>query len=299
MKTSPCIAVQVTRKLIESRKLDDTCTVIRWTLVLLFTAAALAQKPQSDQKPRWQPGWPCTGKEPAFDPTFARVAEASGGQLFLFDRSEARSSTLLITATSRHRETVARVTGKLDEPYRDIRVPVDSSIDSLLVSVSLQCMQMITIYGPSGLETKPEQLGGENHWFRAGRIATVPNPAPGLWTIRLNGAGPFFLSVQAHASLILQTPRFESSPPRLDAENLVAVSLNAPSPDVRFRLVNASGETLQSLPLEAVEGRPGIFSGRIVPGFREFRILAEGTDEHGFAFQRVDPRLIEATAGVP
>jgi hypothetical protein len=63
--------------------------------------------------------------------------------------------------------------------------------------------------------------------------------------------------------------------------------------------VNAAGEVLQSLPLQALEGRPGTFSGRIVPGVRQFRILAEGTDEHGYAFQRVDPRLIEATASVP
>lgn len=270
-----------------------------WTPLLFFTAVALAQTPQSDQKPRWQPGWPCTGKEPSFDPTYAAIAEASGGQLFLFDRSEAGSSTLLITATSRHRQTVARAAGKLDEPHQDIRVPVDSSIDSLLVSVSLQCMQMIAISDPSGVEIKPEQLGGENHWFRAGRIATVPNPAPGLWTIQLRGAGPFFLSVQAHASLILQTPKFQSMPPRLGAENQVVVSLNAPSPDVRFRLVSAAGETLQSLPLQTVAGRPGIFSGSIVPGFSQFRILAEGTDEHGYAFQRVDPRLIDAATTLP
>src|SRR5580700_6335729 len=60
----------MTRKLIKSRKIADIWTVIRWTLLLFFTAVALAQKPQSDQKPRWQPGWPCTGREPSFDPTF-------------------------------------------------------------------------------------------------------------------------------------------------------------------------------------------------------------------------------------
>jgi hypothetical protein len=284
-------------ELISLRKLADTSTVFRWILSLFFLIAALGQTPQSDQKPRWQPGWPCTGKEPSFDPAFGKVAEATGGQLFLFDRSEAGRSSVLAITTSRHRETVARAAGKLEESYRDLRVPVDSSIDSLLVSVSLQCMRTIAIYGPNG-EIKPEQLG-ENHWFRAGRIATVPNPEPGVWTIRMEGAGPFFLSVQAHTSLALHPAKFESDPPRLGAENLLTVSLNAPSPNVQFRLVNAAGETLQSLPLQTTEERPGIFSGRIVPGFKQFRILAEGTDERGYAFQRVDPRLLDATASVP
>ena len=273
--------------------------MFRWTLSLFFLiAGALAQTPQSDQKPRWQPGWPCTGKEPSFDPAYARVAEASGGQLFLFDRSEAGRSALPMIAASRHRETVARAAGTLDEPYRDVRVHVDSSIDSLFVSVSLQCMQTIAISGPNG-EINPEQLGGENHWFRAGRIVIVPHPEPGVWTIRLQGAGPFFLSVQARTSLVLQPVKFEPEPPRLGAENLLTVSLNAPSSNVHFRLVNAEGETLQPLPLQTEEGRPSIFSGSMVPGFKQFRILAEGTDEHGYAFQRVDPRLIEATASVP
>ncbi len=159
-------------------------------------------------------------------------------------------------------------------------------------------MQTIAITGPNG-EIRPEQPGVENHWFRAGRIVTVPNPKPGVWTIRLQGAGPFFLSVQAHTSLVLQPVKFEPEPPRLGAENLLTVSINAPSPNVNFRLVSAAGETLQPLLLQAAEGRPGIFSGSIFPGFRQFRILAEGTDEHGYVFQRVDPRLIEAMASVP
>lgn len=268
-------------------------------LLLLLTTVALAQTPQADQKPRWQPGWPCTGKEPSFDPVYAKTAEATGGQLFWFDRSEAGRSLVLMTATSLHPQTVARAAGTLEELFRDFRVPVDPSIDSLLVSVSLQCMQMITISGPTSAAIQPEQLGGENHWFRAGRIAIVPKPEPGVWTIRLQGAGPFFLSVQAHTSLGLHAAKFASGHPRLGAENLLTVSLNAPTRDIRFELVDTAGGVLQPLPLQTVGGQPGTFSGNILPAFRQFRILAAGTDEHGYAFQRVDPRLMEATASVP
>ncbi len=266
----------------------------RWTLALFLLPVALAQNPRSDQKPGSQPAWPCTGTEPSFDPTYATVAEATGGQLFLFDRSEAARSAVLVTATSRHRETIARVAGKLDGSYRDVRVPVDSSVHSLLVLGSVQCMQMIAVYGPN--ETPPEQMGGENQWFRAGPILTVPNPEPGLWTIRLQGRGPFFLSVQADTSLVLRIPKFATLFPRLGIENPLTVSLNAHSPDLHFRLVDAAGETLQPLPLQTTEEHPSVFSGSVVLGYKQFRILAEGTDENGYAFQRVDPRLIEATA---
>ena len=166
----------------------------------LLIPVALAQTSRSDQKPRSQPAWPCTGNEPSFDPAYAKAAEATGGQLFLLDRSEAGRSAELIIATSRHRETIARVAGKLDGSYRDVRVPVDSSVHSLLVSGTVQCMQTIAIYGPNNIP--PEQMGGENHWFRAGRILNVPNPEPGVWTIRLQGGSPFFLSMQADTSLV-------------------------------------------------------------------------------------------------
>lgn len=258
---------------------------------------ALAQSPSDVQRPKWQPAWPCTGKEPSFDQAFAKTAEATGGQLFLFDRSEAGRSLVLVTATTRHPETVIRAAGKLEEPYRDFRVPVDPSIDSLLVSVSLQCMQRITIYGPSSAEIQPEQLGGENHWFRAGRVAMVPKPEPGLWTIRLQGAGPFFLAVQARTSLGLRTVKFASGVPHQGQEDLLTLSLNSSGPNVRFSLVNAAGETLQPLVLQNLEGQPGIFSGSVIPGFRQFRILAEGTDDRGYAFERMDPRLMEAAPG--
>lgn len=123
-------------------------------VLILIAGAALAQAPQG-QKPRLQPGWPCTGKEPSFDPAYARVAEASGGQIFLFDRSEAGRSMTIYKYTSKHPATITRVAGKLEGQHEDIRVPVDSTIDSLLVSVTLQCMQTIVIYDPAGAEIKP------------------------------------------------------------------------------------------------------------------------------------------------
>lgn len=170
-------------------------------------------------------------------------------------------------------------------------------IDSLLVSVTLQCMQTITIYGPTSVEIKPEELGGENNWFHAGRIATIPKPEPGVWTVRLQGAGPYFVIVHAHSSFGLHEVQFSPRPPKLGADHTLNVTLNAPTADVRFRLVNAAGETVQPIVLNEIAA--GRYSGSVIPASKEFRVLAEGTDERGYAFQRVHPPLIEAGSSLP
>lgn len=211
----------------------------------------------------------------------------------MFDRSQAGRSLVLMTATSRHPQTVFRAAGKVDENKREFRVPVDGSIDSLLLSVSLQCMR-ISVFGPAGNPIEPEQIGGENHWFRAGRVAIFPKPEPGSWAIRLEGAGPFFLAVQAHTSRGLHAVKFASGLPRLGVENPLTLTLDNPGPNVRFSMIDASGDKLQPLDLRPLDGRPGAFSGNVIPGFRRFRIFAERIDESGYAFERVDPRLLEA-----
>ena len=244
---------------------------------VLLILAFLAQ--QSDQRPRWQPGWPCTGKEPSFDKSYLRTAEATGGQLFLFDRSEAGRSLVLINATAKHRATIARSVGTLEKQYEDFRIPVDSTIDSLLIAVSLQCMTRITIYDPAAAEMKP----ADDNYFRAGRIAAIPKPAPGVWTIRLEGAGPYSMNVQAKTKFWIHSADLS---PDHNASILLGI------PGARFKLIDALGGASQSLALS--EDSPGHYAGVVTSGFPQFRIAAEGFDDRGYAYQRVFPRLIDS-----
>ena len=139
-----------------------------------------------EQQPKYQPGWPCTGKERAFDPVYSKIAEATGGHLFLFDKSEVAGTSVLAIGDMRHKETIVRQSGKL-ESYVDIPIPVDASVDSLFVVASLQCMQTILLYDPQRSSVTGEAEA--DHWFRAGRIATVAKPVVGEWLLRLAGTG--------------------------------------------------------------------------------------------------------------
>ena len=155
---------------------------MRVVLLIVFALSAWGQTPpaSSEQQPQYQPGWPCTGKERAFDPTYSKIAEASGGHLFLFDKSEVEGISVLAIGDMKHKDTIVRASGKI-ESYVDIAIPVDASVDSLFVVASLQCMQTILLYDPQRSSVKGEQAGspeqpGEDHWFRAGRITVIPNP---------------------------------------------------------------------------------------------------------------------------
>ena len=269
---------------------------MRWCVSLVFAVAAFGQA-GDDQRPRYLPGWPCTGKERSFDPVYAHTAEASGGHLFLFDRSEVSGFSKFALGDLKHKQTVVQAAGKLDS-YADIRVPVDSSIASLFVTVTVQCMQTVLIYDPLSAGVHPDEMGGEDNWFRAGRIATIPKPRPGVWTIRLAGVGPYFVSVQAEAAIGLHNVKVGATETRLQQEWPVSLNIDPSLTDPRFMLINAAGEVVQTLTLEPDADSPGRFQGVFTPPVKNFRIAVESRDENGNTLQRVDPRLLEANTEV-
>ena len=230
------------------------------------------------QQPQYQPGWPCTGKERAFDPAYSKIAEATGGHLFLFDKSEVSGTSALAIGDMKHKDTIVRQSGKL-ESYVDIPIPVDASVDSLFVVASLQCMQTIQLYDPQRAGVTGD--ADADHWFRAGRITTIVMPAAGEWLLRLAGTGAYSVAVQAHASQGLHGVEV--------GEKTLSLRVSPEIANPQFRLVGPVGEAIQTLALEPDPDSPGHFSGAFEPGAKQFRVLVE----NGAGFQRVDPRLFE------
>ena len=163
--------------------------------IMFASATVFAQ--DSAQQPHYQQNWPCTGKERAFDPTYAKVSEATGGHLFLFDKSETTGMSTLMIGDMKHKQTIAHAAGKA-ESYVDIPFFVDSSVQSLFVIATLQCMQTIYLYDPQRAGISDVVPGVSDAWYHAGRITTVPAPASGQWVLRLLGTGAYFVSIQAN-----------------------------------------------------------------------------------------------------
>lgn len=272
-------------------------------IVLVLVGAMFAQ----EQQPRSRPGWPCVGKP---DPTYFTVAEGSGGQVFLFDPSEVSESSVLMIGAMKHEETVFRAAGTLAEGVHEFSVPIDSTIESAMFSVSLQCLQVVEIVTPSGDELRANDPGVDYHQFQAGRIVTLPNPAPGTWTVRVAGKGMFFLVLQAKTDLSLDSVRFvgpggrpgheglfpiKGSPKQGVAQKL-EVTITGAVRDAAFRFVTSSAETIQTLSLRPEdEGREEqTFLGDVTPRARQFRLMVSGVDARGFSFQRVHAPLFTA-----
>jgi hypothetical protein len=260
-----------------------------------------------DQQPHSRPGWPCVGKP---DPSYFTVAEGSGGQVFLFDPSEVAESSVLMTGAMKHEETVFRAAGTLAEGVHEFSIPIDSTIESAMFSVSLQCLQVVEIVRPSGDELRANEPGVEDHQFQAGRIVTLPAPTPGAWTVRVAGKGMFFLVLLARTDLSLDRVAFvepggrpgheglfpiAGSPKRGVAQKL-EVTLSGTLRDPVFRFVSSSAETIQELSLQPQEGGGDErdFLGEVTPTARQFRLAVSGADARGFAVQRVHAPLFTA-----
>jgi len=274
-------------------------------LPLLWATAAGAQQ----QVPHERPGWPCVGRP---DPVYVRTAEATGGQVFLFDKSEIGESAALMIASSKHTETIFRVSGSVTEGVHDFVVPIDSTVESVMISVSLQCLQVADIMTPSGAGLRANDPGVDYHQFEAGRIVTVASPAPGAWKVTVSGRGLFFLVVQARTELTLATARFvapggrpgheglfpvKGAPPAGSAR-LLEVELHGMARDVRFQFVSSQGDALQDVALAPQEPRSDgdqTYVGEITPKAAEYRLQASGVDGKGFPFTRMHaPLFIEA-----
>jgi hypothetical protein len=190
---------------------------------------------------------------------------------------------------------------------------VDSTVESLMLSVTLQCLQSVTVYRPSKTEVLAGEPNVNDNQFRSGKILMLARPEAGAWRIRMAGIGMFFVVVQAKSSISLGTVEFVEKGGRIGHEGLfpvkdpihvgerrqLSVSLTAPAGSKTFRLINSAGETLEALSLKRSDESEdeSEFFGALVLKYPAFRLALEGRDAAGYPYQRVVPKLIQLPEG--
>jgi len=251
-----------------------------------------------------RPGWPCVGKP---DPSMVSVSEASGGQVFLLDRSELASSATLLTARDGLEEVLRRIVGEFEPGVHSADVAVDRSVERVLFSLSLQCLQEVDVVRPSGAVVAASDPDVTWTAFHAGRQIGVQSPEAGTWTVRLAGKGLMFLVVHARASLVLEGTRLvreggrpgheglfedpaplESGTPRL-MEIRVSKGLIGPAFEMRTSEDRVLGALNPSS--HVVDDDEQVFLVDFVVPSRPFRVVVTGHDRTGKTVQRAQGSL--------
>lgn len=268
----------------------------------LIGAGARAQ----DQPSGTRPGWPCVGH---VDPVYVRQAEGTGGRVLMLHPTEMDDpgAAAVSMGAAGHDQTVMRIVGRVEEGLHEFEVPIDSTIESVNFFVSLQCLQIAQVVGPSRAELRagdPSLV--EDYQFEAVRYVTVARPAPGTWKISVAGRGLLFLVVTARSGLSLDRLSFLDPGRQVEAAGQsfrlpesgkpqrVEVGVAGAEGPVTFHLVSSSGTILQRLALEEAEQDAGrrTYRGQVVLPGTECRLAATGVDARGFPFQRVEASVV-------
>jgi hypothetical protein len=275
-------------------------------VALIWLIGLIGLLAQQQQQPHPRPGWPCVGRP---DPSMVQVSEGSGGQVFLLDPSEVASSATLLMARNGLDETLRRVVGQLEPGTRSVDVNVDSSVERVLFSVSLQCLQEIEITRPSGVPVAAADPGVTWTSFQAGRQVGIDKPEAGLWKVQLAGKGLLFLVVNARASVELEGVRlvraggrpgheglFRDDAPLVAAtRRLMEIRLSQGILDPTFEMRGSNDEPVGAL---AAARQPGdadeqtYLSEFLVPS-SPFRVAVTGRDAAGNTVKRVQSALFQ------
>jgi hypothetical protein len=239
--------------------------------------------------------WPCGAR---VDPAYFHLSEATGGHLFLLAPFEIGDSAPLLLALDQHPQTVLRIAGSITPGVHQFQVPIDSSVDSVVFSISVQCLQNAEVLRPSGdLASGPDVTDYAN--FRAERMVIVQHPSPGTWTLRAGGSGLAGVMVQATSGIALTRVEFAAPgadfrpTPTAGVENTLRLSVSGEARDLQASMINAAARTIAHLALTAGDD-DATFTSRFTPGADAFRISVSGRDTRGLPFQRVHPMLLTA-----
>jgi hypothetical protein len=271
---------------------------------VVIVAAAASTGAQQQPSPR--PGWPCVGRP---DPSIVQVSEGSGGQVFLLDPSEVATSATLLLARDGLDETLRRVVYDFEPGDRAFDVEVDPSVERVLFSISLQCLQAIDVVRPSGAIVAASDPDVTWTAFQAGRQVGIRQPEPGRWQIRLAGKGLLFMVVNARSALALDDVRpvreggrpghegiFRDDAPLVpNTTRLFEIRLSKGIVGPTFEIRGSGDERIGRLsPVRAQsDDEDQVFLSDLRVPSVPFRVVVTGQDSTGRTVQRVQGSLFQ------
>ncbi len=263
------------------------------------------------------------------DPAYVSLAQASGGQLFQIERTEASKVTQLVNFLVRSSAVDLHNITDTAPSAKTYLVPVDSTMTRVTFSVT--DATSVVIRRPDGSQAQPFDPSLQFVALTTGRIYSIPDPTPGQWSVTIDDAESFSLRVSGDSSLDFSYFRFVDAGeagahpgfvpanglPRVNQTKTAIAQLTSEASTVNLDLRALDGAPIQPVVTEEIGwandnpeeesfsiGPVRKFIGEVIVPATAFRAYATGIDANGFAYQRVissspKPQTISVTAPTP
>lgn len=244
-----------------------------------------------------------------YDPAYFSLANNSGGQVFILNRSEAGNLTRLADVLSNNAavdlEALRNVLGGTAATHS---FNVDAQLRQLTVSFSNISGTSAVLRRPDGTTVANGQPGVSTISLSNATVFTVTAPAPGAWRLDVSGSigGEYSVLVSGESDLSLDEFRFVElggrpghqgyfpigGLPRLGAVSKALAKLSGSPASVQFEFRNLNGGLLQRFNLSTDGAEPGRLVGDVTVPTESFRIYAVGQDGAGTSYQRLVSTVI-------
>jgi len=238
------------------------------------------------------------------DPVYRQMAEATGGQVFSLDPSEAGQIRTLLDDVSRTRAVnLLSIEDTLGPTASTYSVPVDGSMSSVTFAVSGGTS--VTLTRPDGTVVHAGDPGVTITSLSGAYLVSIENPAVGLWRISVSGSGAFSITVTGEGTFDIESFDFvraggdQAHEPGLfpidgfpiaGQANIVTGELTEGTTSAQFEFRSPSGPVLQVLALQQGIGiASNVFVGSVIPPNTPFLVYATGHTSSGASFQRLLP----------
>lgn len=293
--------------------------VRRFAQALIAMAIGVAPAAGQDQQPSNR-----SGKPIKIDPSYQKLADETGGQVYVLDRHNPEQlGAVLALETHPNKQELLSVHGAItgDRAYQ---APLGSGNRHLIISAT--GVTSVQVTAPSGAVISATTAGVKYVALGNGGIYAIENPEMGTWGVALRGNGNFSLKITAipdkgtganESAAETAKPddidffsfEFQEVAGRPGHQGLfkiagfplsgqtypVEAKMSGDYSTVRFEFRSPQGEVIQKLQLHKRRGEgedDKTYEGEVRVPEEPFLVYASGLDMHGYRYQRVQSTVI-------
>ena len=280
--------------------------LIRRTLVLALLFAAVGQFSQveAQQSEQQRPNTSNHQGPIKVDPSYSRIANETGGQVYVMDRTQIDQMSKVATLTSLGEHDPLLSINDNVQGTRTLHADVSGDVERLVVSVT--GTKDFDVRRPNGSVVGKQENIVQYVEISNGSIYSIEHPESGPWTLSLRASGTVAVrvsAVRAKTSDTVQFDRFEfvEIAGRPGHEGMfpiqgyplaghvadVEAALDGEVSLVQFEFRSPGGELLRTVRLQKIAGNSHEYAGRVTVPEVPFVVYAVGVDMHGARFQRL------------